>query len=284
MTASPLSEIVNLIQKEQDRLVAVVVHLNDTYVIEERAKRLPGFPRLIATIRYLRDQVALITGQDNRVIVLHSGDFIGPSLLSNHDHGAAITELLDRAGLDYCLPGNHEFDHGAENLADQLEGRRFKLLCANIKDPTGLVPIQPKTLWHGGSKPHIAVTGVVSKSVAKSYLSPEGQGLPPRLVHWVFEPANEALIRFFEDTADVPFRLILSHATQAEDRELRRQLPPMPRTYILGGHDHDIEWVENDRDVLLMKNLANLETVRVAVLLACGESVIGPLVARANQL
>ncbi|HSB25546.1 MAG TPA: metallophosphoesterase, partial [Burkholderiaceae bacterium] len=116
MATPMLSKVIQLIQQEQDRFVAAVVHLNDTYVIEERAGRLPGFPRLIATIQYLRDQVTRVTGQINRVLVLHSGDFIGPSLLSNHDHGASITELLHRAGLDYCLPGNHEFDHGVTEL------------------------------------------------------------------------------------------------------------------------------------------------------------------------
>src|SRR4051812_33138024 len=118
MTSHTLSDIVEFVEQEQDRLVAVLVHLNDTYLIEERGGRLPGFPRLIATIQHLRDEVARVTGLDDRVLVLHSGDFIGPSLLSNHDHGAAITELLQRAGLDFCMPGNHEFDHGAENLAE----------------------------------------------------------------------------------------------------------------------------------------------------------------------
>lgn len=284
MPTAHLSDVNELIRQERDRFVAAVVHLNDTYVIEERGTRLPGFPRLISTVRYLRDQVAKVTGEDGRVIVLHSGDFIGPSLLSNHDRGAAMSELLHRSCLDYCLPGNHEFDHGAENLVDQVAGRRFKLLCANLRDPTGLVPVQPRALWYSGGKPHVAITGVVSKSVAKSYRSPERKGLLPHEVPWTFEPPNEALVRFFEDTADVPFHLILSHANQAEDRELRRQLPAMPRTYLLGGHDHDVEWIEGDRDVWLMKNLANLETVRVAVLLAGGDSVVGTLLGCATRL
>lgn len=54
---------------------------------------------------------------------------------------------------------------------------------------------------------------------------------------------------------------------------MRRQIPATPRTYILGGHDHDIEWVEDDKEVYVMKNLANAETVRVILLLAGGKSV-----------
>jgi hypothetical protein len=42
-----LQHLLDTIDTVQDRLVAAVVHLNDTYLIEERKEaRLPGFPRV----------------------------------------------------------------------------------------------------------------------------------------------------------------------------------------------------------------------------------------------
>ena len=46
--------------------MCAIVHLNDTYLIEERPQRLPGFPRLIATINEVRWQT---TGADRLVAV-----------------------------------------------------------------------------------------------------------------------------------------------------------------------------------------------------------------------
>src|SRR5947199_6777840 len=130
-----LDSLLESITRYRNELVAVVVHLNDTYLIEERPSRnLPGFPRIIATINRLRQHVEKEARLD-RFLVVHSGDFLGPSLLGKSDKGNAMIELLEKAGLNYCVLGNHEFDHGAEELADRLRGRKFKVLVANATDP-----------------------------------------------------------------------------------------------------------------------------------------------------
>jgi hypothetical protein len=52
--------LLEVMVKYRDRLVAAVVHLNDTYLIDERPPRLPGYPRLIATVKALRQQLVRI--------------------------------------------------------------------------------------------------------------------------------------------------------------------------------------------------------------------------------
>lgn len=278
-----LEGILQSITAHREELVAVVVHLNDTYLIEERPDRkLPGFARLIATVNRLRAHVENTVGPDH-FLVVHSGDFLGPSLLAKYDKGEAMVELLEKVGLNYCVLGNHEFDHNADILAERVNRKNFKVLVANATDPTHLVKISAGTWWPG-EKPIVALTGVVSESVAKSFRSPDLNTLFKETHPWRVTPPNEALIRFLEISRDALFRIVLSHSTQEEDRQLRRQIPQLSRTYILGGHDHDIEWIEDDRDVFVMKNLANAETVRVLLLLAGGESVVRDVFVRHERL
>ena len=297
-TSSPseLEKALQAITDNQKRLVAVVVHLNDTYLIDDRPERaLPGFARITATVKRLREHVNEVVGAD-RVLVVHSGDFLGPSRLSLQDHGEAMVELLNLAGVEYCVLGNHEFDDygkllGAQVLADRLREAKFKVLLSNASDPTGLINVDSGAFWPApdgpDSKPLISLTGVVSADVANSFQSPYEDPDPfadDVIKKWDFIPPSQALIRFLQIQPDVPFRIVLSHATQSEDRLLRLQIPETPRTYVLGGHDHDIEWVEDDRQVFVMKNLSNAETVRVLLLLAGGDSVTRKVYATYQRL
>jgi 2',3'-cyclic-nucleotide 2'-phosphodiesterase (5'-nucleotidase family) len=301
MPRNQLEDLLQWSSKYKNDLVAAVVHLNDTYLIDEREdRRLPGFARIIATVNRLRAHIKEITGE-NRLLVVHSGDFLFPSLLSSkYDKGQTMVKLLNRVGVDYCVLGNHEFDKGAEVLAARLREAKFKVLLANAADPTGLIregwQVRRGVIWGEDERNPpalVALTGVVSADVHQSFESPDpdpdplvsawhGTYDPDRKAKWTFTPPNVAVIEWLknvetlerENDINIPFRIVLTHATQNEDRALRRQIPDMPRTYILGGHDHDIEWMEDDKDVYVMKNLANAETVRVMLLLAGGRSVV----------
>src|SRR3954463_1312511 len=104
----PFQQLWNDIALLHDRLVCAVVHLNDTYLIDQQPSRLlPGFPRLIATVKKLRERIVQETGQD-RLVVVHSGDFLGPSRLGNADQGTAMIDMLNRSRLRYFVAGNHE--------------------------------------------------------------------------------------------------------------------------------------------------------------------------------
>jgi hypothetical protein len=69
MTETPVGQPMNMLGKvlqaitdHKNELAAVVLHLNDTYLIEKRPDRkLPGFARLIATIRLLRAHIEEVT-------------------------------------------------------------------------------------------------------------------------------------------------------------------------------------------------------------------------------
>jgi 2',3'-cyclic-nucleotide 2'-phosphodiesterase (5'-nucleotidase family) len=270
MTGVPplLAQILHTIDRERDRLVAAVVHLNDTYLLDERPEQqLPGFARVTATIRHLREYVRQSVGAD-RTLVLHSGDFLAPSRVGKETQGRLMVRVLNEMGLDYCTLGNHEFDYEEGPLRERLAEASFGVLLSNVK--TTAARLLPMVLWPSPDSPLVALTGVVSASVHRSFSD-----------GWDFLNPVVALRRFAEETPKIPFHIVLTHATREEDRELRRAWPP-PRTYLLGGHDHDIHWVEADGAPLL-KNLANLQTVRVLLLLAGGAQVWFALDVRHNR-
>ncbi len=247
-----------------DRLVGVIVHLNDTYLLEERKPFLPGFSRVIATIQCLREHTKKILGYD-RVLVLHSGDFLGPSRVTNTRKGReAMINLLNKMGVDFCLLGNHEFDHKEDELVSLLEAANFQILISNVTTPNNIKATN-HVQWPQ-KKPVVALAGVVSKTVHSSF--PSG---------WDYTDPKETLKQFALQSKNIPFRIVLSHANRNEDRDMRTVLSDVSRSYILGGHDHDLYAAENDDYPILMKNLSNLRTVRVVLLLAGGNQALNQL-------
>ena len=250
-----LEDVLAGLERDRDVILAVLVHLNDTYLIEERPEqRLPGFARVTATVRRIREKVGEVLGAD-RTLVVHSGDFLGPSRVGKRTRGAVMVELLNRLGLNACVLGNHEFDYGEAVLVERMREARFTVTMANVR--THVIATQPHVVWPTREEPILALTGIVSPSVYGSFPTT-----------WTFTPPREALATVLAETPGVPFHVVLTHATRAEDREIRgRGLPP--RTVLLGGHDHDVDWVEDD-GVPIMKNLSNMQTVRIVLLLAGG--------------
>lgn len=268
------TRLIEDIREHPDHLVAVVVHLNDTYLLDERkARGFPGFPRLIATLRELRKIVADVvkrrTGGSpfddyDRVIVVHSGDFLGPSRIGTMDKGRAMVELLNRAGLNYCVLGNHEMDFGQDELAGRLRELASKVLLGNIEAPWE-IPHQRMALWPSGTAPAIAFTGVISEDVRTVFKG------------WKFQKPDYFLQAYEGVTRQVPFRIALTHALREEDRELRKPLQQAERCFVLGGHDHDVDWPEADRTPVLYKNRSNLHSIRVFVLKAGGHKAVNAL-------
>jgi hypothetical protein len=248
-----LESIFSTIEEEKSRLLGVVVHMNDTYLLDERRERgFPGFPRVISTIKHLREHVKQVMGED-RTLVLHSGDFLGPSLVGKNTKGLAMVELLNRMGLDWCVLGNHEFDYGEKGLNNCLNMAKFGVVMANIETPDPR--IKKTVLWPSEKNPIIAITGIVSETVHRGF--PES---------WKFLDPKKTLTKFAKSTKKSPFHIVLTHAGREEDRQMRKGLAR--KYFLLGGHDHDIDWGEHDWPAVIYKNKSNLETVRVILLFA----------------
>lgn len=77
-----------------------------------------------------------------------------------------------------------------------------------------------------------------------------------------------------------PFSVLLTHANRADDRRMADLIQNWPRTIILGGHDHHLRDEEWGKGPSIYKNLANLQTIGVHMLMAGGDMPMEQLLAR----
>ena len=102
----------------------VILHTNDVHgAIQDYAK--------VAALK--ADYEA--RGAD--VWLVDAGDFSQGSVYVSLNKGADAVTMLNAVGYDFVTLGNHEFDYGAQQLADNLKNANFDILCSNVLDADG---------------------------------------------------------------------------------------------------------------------------------------------------
>lgn len=71
------------------------------------------------------------------VYLVDAGDFSQGSVYVSLNKGADAVTMLNAVGYDFVTLGNHEFDYGAQQLADNLKNANFDILCSNVLDADG---------------------------------------------------------------------------------------------------------------------------------------------------
>ena len=102
----------------------VILHTNDVHgAIQDYAK--------VAALK--ADYEA--RGAD--VYLVDAGDFSQGSVYVSLNKGADAITMLNAVGYDFVTLGNHEFDYGAQQLADNLKKAKFDILCSDVLDANG---------------------------------------------------------------------------------------------------------------------------------------------------
>lgn len=120
-------------------------------------------------------------------VVVAAGDLIGASpLVSGLFHDEDTVEIMNRVGLEFTSVGNHEFDHGRQELLRMqsggcsaenkntcqgavtgtrvpFEGAKFKYLAANVIDTASGKPVFPAFAVKSYRGVKVAFIGVVLK-------------------------------------------------------------------------------------------------------------------------
>lgn len=71
------------------------------------------------------------------VYLVDAGDFSQGSVYVSLNKGADAVTMLNAVGYDFVTLGNHEFDYGAQQLADNLKNANFRILCSDVLDADG---------------------------------------------------------------------------------------------------------------------------------------------------
>ena len=113
-----------------DALHLSLLHTNDLHgnmkaVTHHGYLRMGGFDKVSACISQLRKE------KDN-LLLLDAGDICCGDASHEADHNALLSGM-QRAGYDAALPGNRDFEAGADYLVHQWRSSRFPLLASNYR-------------------------------------------------------------------------------------------------------------------------------------------------------
>ncbi len=97
----------------------VILHSNDVH------GAVAGYAKMTA----LRDRFRELGAE---VFLVDAGDFSQGDPYVNESKGLDAVSLMNAAGYDAVIPGNHDFDYGKEQILGNLEKARFRVLCANM--------------------------------------------------------------------------------------------------------------------------------------------------------
>jgi len=228
--------------------VCHIIQFNDVYNLEAVFDEDPvgGAARFRTVLKEIQASIS-----PARALIVFSGDFVGPSLMSTFTQGAHIIDAMNLIGVDYASFGNHEFDFGYPSLLnvlkgvdpEPLEGEPFvdypstqtQWLCTNMSEGGGNgCPV-------GGEATQRTAICVVNGvkvgllAVAENWIPGCVQLKEGEIVYEDHvESARKAAQELRANGAEVVFAL--THNRLKNDRELAAAVPEID--LLLGGHDH----------------------------------------------
>ena len=216
-----------------------IVHFNDVYHLPPfkpaTARGIVGgasrFHTLLARIR-----------EEHNPLVLFSGDFMGPSLMSVITKGKQMIDALNFLGVHYGVFGNHEFDFGLKTLKDAVHGfthghhifpgSQTTWLMSNMIEPVSQKPLggvaqSAMCVWNGVA---VGLLGLCENwlPTCPQLASEEAQYLD------IYETGERLARDLKEKGAEIV--IAITHNRNDVDREIGVRCPSIDFNF--GGHDH----------------------------------------------
>ena len=115
----------------------VILHSNDVH----------GAIDLYAAMASLK---ADYEAQGAEVILADAGDYSQGTVYVSVHKGADAVAMMNVTGYDVATIGNHEFDYGYAQLAENMKAAKFKVLCADVLDADGKTIFDANTIIEKG--------------------------------------------------------------------------------------------------------------------------------------
>ncbi|MGN7610840.1 bifunctional metallophosphatase/5'-nucleotidase [Magnetococcales bacterium HHB-1] len=208
-------------QKEARHLT--ILHICDFYEITAMKEgKEAGFARLKSYVDQVRQE-------NPYTLLLSSGDFLSPSMMSGIFKGEQMIQSLNAVGLDYTVPGNHEFDFGMDVLQKRVMEAKFGWVVSNLTLAEKTLPQFRSHIIHSVADKKIGIFGLIS---------PETKAL----VHGLdslsitdFEKSARAQVKQLKERG-ADFIIALTHLDLKDEQRLAKKA--LGIDLILGGHDH----------------------------------------------
>jgi 2',3'-cyclic-nucleotide 2'-phosphodiesterase (5'-nucleotidase family) len=211
------------------RATFTLLHLNDLhgalYPRTGQDRALGGAANLVGLIERTRSHAPGST------LLLDAGDTFQGTYISNSNHGTAMVEVMNFAGVNAMVLGNHEFDWGLDVLRARIAQAQFPCLAANLESAPGirLEDIAPYVILDVGES-RVGILGLTYHDLSTIVKASSIEGL--RSLSPI-ETARRYLPEL-RDQSDLV--IVLSHLGEESDRVLAEAVPEIP--LIVGGHSH----------------------------------------------
>eukprot|EP01062_Namystynia_karyoxenos_P018931 TRINITY_DN17074_c0_g1_i1.p1 TRINITY_DN17074_c0_g1~~TRINITY_DN17074_c0_g1_i1.p1 ORF type:complete len:634 (+),score=185.96 TRINITY_DN17074_c0_g1_i1:84-1904(+) len=212
--------------------VVELVHFNDVYNIEPQGED-GGASRFVA---WMKDARQSAQSRGCGFAALFSGDAFNPSVMSTVTKGKQMVPILNSAGVDCSVYGNHDFDFGIETLEYLARQCRFPWLLSNAFSRSNGRPLASGAATHildvPGTERRIGLLGLVEREWMATLATVQEDDVD------------------YEDFCDCARRLVptlrqqgcdaivaLTHMRVPNDHRLAEECGDI-LDLILGGHDH----------------------------------------------
>lgn len=212
---------------KDDSTKITIIHTNDTHsrILSEDGGF--GFAN-IATI-------AKETRKENpNTILVDAGDTLHGKPLVNVSKGENAVKILDAAGYDFMVPGNHDFNYGNERLKELSKlAKNFKMLDANVKKD-GQDMLTPYEIIEKGNV-KMGIFGLTTPETAY-------KTNPVNLEGITFEDpikVSEKMVKELKDKVDVIIALThvgLDDSSVVTSKEIAEKVQGID--VIIDGHSH----------------------------------------------
>ncbi|XP_014661915.1 PREDICTED: mannosylglucosyl-3-phosphoglycerate phosphatase-like isoform X2 [Priapulus caudatus] len=211
---------------DQDHVT--ILHFNDVYNIEPQDMDPPGgAARFITAIKHYAHLDPL---------VVFSGDALNPSLMSTFTKGEQMISVLNKSNVRIAVFGNHDFDHGVDELVEFTQECHFPWLMSNVFDNDTNKPLADGLLTHvvkwAGKK--FGFVGLVEEE----WLATLATVSPDDLTYIDYVEQGNLLAKQLKDEG-VDYVIALTHMRTPNDLRLAENVDGID--LILGGHDHCFE-------------------------------------------
>ena len=107
-----------------------IIHTNDTHgrVLADDGGF--GFGKIAAIAKEKKKE-------NPNTLLVDAGDTLHGKPIINISKGENAVKILDAAGYDFMVPGNHDFNYGADRLIELSKEAKFKMLSANLTYDNG---------------------------------------------------------------------------------------------------------------------------------------------------
>ena len=207
-----------------------------------------------------------LVAQGNVVILVDDGDNIQGEPIGTMTKGEALVELMNEAGYEIAIPGNHEFDYGMEQFLSLAEKAKFQYISCNFNKDGELVfePYVIKDL--GGAK--VAFVGVTTPKTLTSSTPKYFQNEKGEFVYGFFQDeTGEGVYKAVQKAVDdaraegAEYVIVMGHMGNEEECRPWTYADVIENTTgidaFLDGHSHDTEQVT-------MKNKDGEDVIRSA--------------------